>query len=51
MFDFIVDWFWVGFMLRLKRSNVAMFWALITLQIGIVAGLIGLAAYLGGGWH
>jgi hypothetical protein len=51
LLDFIVDWFWIGRMLRLKRRNATMFWLIIALQLSLVAAIIGLAAYLSGGIH
>jgi hypothetical protein len=51
LLDLIVDWFWVGFMLRLKRKDPAMFWIIVALQLGFAAAIVGLAVYLSGGWH
>lgn len=49
LLDFVVDWFWVGLMLRLKRNNPTMFWLIIALELSFVAAIIGLAAYLSWG--
>jgi hypothetical protein len=43
--DAIIDWFWVGFMLRLRERNLFLFWILIALQLALLASIIGLVIY------
>jgi hypothetical protein len=42
----IIDWFWVGFMLRLRERHPILFWVLIGLQLALLASIIGLVIYL-----
>ena len=44
--DEIIDWFWVGFMLRLGERNPVLFWVLIALQLTLLALVVGLVIYL-----
>ena len=43
--DAIIDWFWVGFMLRLRERSPFLFWVLLALQLALLASLIGLMIY------
>jgi hypothetical protein len=40
--DCIVDWFWVGFMLRLKEKHPGWFWTIIALQLALLVALFAL---------
>ena len=43
--DFVIDWFWVGFMLQLKAKHPAWFWTIIAVQLALAAAIIGLVFY------
>lgn len=43
--DFIIDWFWVGFMLRLKEKHPGWFWTIIALQLALISAIFALVFY------